>query len=61
MDAVLGAIRSLLDLPHRGRPGRIEGTRELVVGATDHVIAYLVREAEIVVIRVRHGRQDWPA
>jgi plasmid stabilization system protein ParE len=60
LDILLEAIRSLIDLPDRGRPGRIPGTREFVVTRTGHVIAYLVRDDEVVVLRVRHGRQAWP-
>lgn len=58
---LLEAMRGLADLPHRGRPGRIAGTRELVVARTGHIIAYAVRRNEVVILRVRHGRQAWPA
>ena len=35
-------IRSLKDSPHRGRPGREEGTRELLFGRLPYVAAYRV-------------------
>lgn len=58
---LLEAIVGLADLPNRGRPGRIAGTRELIVSRTGHVIAYAVRHEEVVILRVRHGRQAWPS
>ncbi|HJU16984.1 MAG TPA: type II toxin-antitoxin system RelE/ParE family toxin [Stellaceae bacterium] len=33
-DAIEAAVRQLADHPHMGRPGRIKGTRELVVDGT---------------------------
>lgn len=60
MDDLMAMIRGLEDLSGRGRPGRISGTRELVC-RTGHIIAYVVREDDVVVLRVRHGRQDWRA
>ena len=49
---------SLEAMPHRGRGGRIAGTRELVFAP--YVIVYRV-EAEIVeILRIYHNAQDWP-
>jgi len=36
------AIRSLKELPHRGRPGREEGTRELLFPTLPYVAVYRV-------------------
>jgi toxin ParE1/3/4 len=57
--ALFDAINGLEHFPQRGRSGRIAGTRELVV-RTGHVIAYAVRPDEVVIVRIRHGRQLWP-
>ena len=58
--AIGGAVESLAEYPHRGRPGRIEGTRELVVTGFPYLIVYRVRETTIRVLRVLHGSQEWP-
>lgn len=60
LNMLFASIRSLADLPERGRPGRIEGTREFVVTRTGHVIDYILRGDEGIILRVRHGRQHWP-
>ncbi len=46
--------------PHIGRPGRISGTRELVLGGTPYVVPYRIRKGNIVILRVLHGARRWP-
>lgn len=54
------AVRSLAEQPNRGRPGRVPGTRELVVTGTPYLLPYRVREQAIEVLRVYHGARQWP-
>ena len=56
---LLTAIERLAELPGLGRPGRITGTRELVVPRTPHVIPYRLRGDGVEIIAVFHGRQKW--
>ena len=60
-DAIEAAIERLIDYPHTGRPGRIRGTRELVVSGTPYVIAYRIEPGAILIVRLLHGAQRWPA
>jgi toxin ParE1/3/4 len=57
---ILAAVDLLADQPNAGRPGRITGTRELVVAGTPYVIPYRVRAAGVELIAVFHGKQRWP-
>jgi toxin ParE1/3/4 len=57
---LLDAVEGLAELPNLGRPGRVAGTRELVVPGTPYVIAYRVRGDRLEVIAVFHVRQKWP-
>ncbi len=54
------AVKSLAQQPKMGRPGRVYGTRELVVRDTPFVVPYRVVDSEIQVLRVLHGARDWP-
>ncbi len=46
--------------PRMGRPGRIEGTRELVVAGSPFVVAYRLTETSVDILAVRHGARQWP-
>jgi toxin ParE1/3/4 len=46
--------------PAMGRPGRILGTRELVIGALPYIVPYRVREKDIEILRVLHTSRRWP-
>ena len=58
--ALLAAVEYLAELPRRGRPGRVAGTRELVVPGTPYVIPYRLRNDRLEIVAVFHGRQKWP-
>ena len=58
---LLAAVERLATLPNLGRPGRVSGTRELVVSGTPYVIPYRLRGDRLEVIAVFHGRQRWPS
>ena len=54
------AVERLKTHPGMGRPGRVSGTRELVVPGTPYVIPYRVRGDSIEIIRVLHSARRWP-
>ncbi|MBI5283407.1 MAG: type II toxin-antitoxin system RelE/ParE family toxin [Candidatus Solibacter usitatus] len=58
---ILGAVERLAIQPAMGRPGRLPGTRELVIPGTPFFIPYRVREGRLELIAVIHGRRNWPA
>jgi len=60
-DAIEAALRPLTDHPGMGRPGRVTGTRELVISGTPYVIAYRVEPDAVVIVRLLHGAQRWPS
>ena len=57
---ILKAVDLLQTHPEIGRPGRMVGTRELVVPETPYLIPYRVRRERLELIGVFHGRQKWP-
>jgi plasmid stabilization system protein ParE len=60
---VLGVVRAvtlLRDQPGLGRPGRLPGTRELVVPKTPFIVPYRVRGEAVEILRVYHTARKWP-
>ncbi|MBK5204287.1 MAG: type II toxin-antitoxin system RelE/ParE family toxin [Polaromonas sp.] len=49
----------LLDHPGLGRPGRLEGTRELVAHR-NYILIYDVAGDLVRVLRVLHAARQWP-
>lgn len=54
------AVEQLGDHPGAGRPGRVPGTRELVVGNTRYIVPYRVRGDAIEILRVFHTSRRLP-
>src|ERR1700686_4897847 len=54
-----GALKTL---PYRGRPGRIEGTRELSLPSSPFILIYRVLERAnaVEIVNIIHGAQRWP-
>lgn len=59
-DRIRTQVRQLLQFPETGRPGRIEGTRELVISRTPYIAAYRITGDTVRILRVLHGAQLWP-
>jgi addiction module RelE/StbE family toxin len=57
---ILTAVEQLAAFPLSGRPGRVPGTRELVIPNTPFLAAYTVGEKETVILAIYHGAQRWP-
>lgn len=58
LDEIRGKTGRLPEHPKLYRSGRVVGTREMVCG--NYVIVYAETEERIVILRVLHGRQEWP-
>lgn len=57
---VYEAPTALLTFPNRGRLGKKEGTRELVLSPLPYIVVYKVVGDVIFVVRILHGAQKWP-
>lgn len=51
---------TLIDYPNAGRPGRVEGTRELVTNPYPYIVAYRVEADEVQILAVVHTSRRWP-
>jgi toxin ParE1/3/4 len=57
---IIKSVEILLDHPAMGRPGRVMGTRELVVNGTPYIIPYRIKKEYVEVLRVLHAARQWP-
>lgn len=60
VERVLDAVAMLAQQPGMGRPGRVPGTRELVVLKTRYIVPYRVRGDSIEILRVFHTSRRLP-
>jgi toxin ParE1/3/4 len=58
---VLESIQGLSLFPNKGRNGRVDGTRELVVPGTPYIVVYRLRVAGIQILSIVHGARRWPS
>jgi toxin ParE1/3/4 len=54
------AGKQLGEHPHMGRPGRVDGSRELVVNGTPYVLPYRVSDGRVEILAVIHTSRRWP-
>jgi toxin ParE1/3/4 len=58
---IIQNVETLLpNSPEIGRPGRVPGTRELVIPRTPFIVPYRVVDKTIQILRVYHGARQWP-
>jgi toxin ParE1/3/4 len=57
---VMASATQLADQPNMGRPGRVPGTRELVVTRFRYILPYRVRAETVEILRVFHTARKWP-
>ena len=60
VERILSAVEFLARHPNLGHPGRVEGTRELVVPDTPFVVAYRQPREEIEILAILHAARKWP-
>ncbi len=61
-DKIERQVNMLYEYPKLGRPGRVKGTRELVISRTPFVLVYRLKSAQrIEVLTLLHESQLWPS
>jgi len=53
-------IATLRSLPQRGRIGREDGTRELVIARLPYIVVYRIKADAVEILHVYHGAQNRP-
>ncbi len=60
MRRIKAAADTLADHPEMGCPGRVGGTRELVISDLPYILPYQITDAAIRVLAVMHTSRKWP-
>ena len=60
VERILSSIDVLEQYPNLGRPGRLEGTRELVITGTPFIVFYRLRKNQAEILDVLHAARKWP-
>ena len=60
VDRIKKAVERLLDFPALGRPGRVDGTRELVVPGAPYIVPYRLVGDGVQILALIHNAQRWP-
>ena len=57
---IVTAVQQLAAFPMSGKAGRVLGTRELVISNTPFLAVYAINKADIIILAIYHGAQQWP-
>jgi addiction module RelE/StbE family toxin len=60
VERIRAAVERLVASPAIGRPGRVAGTRELIISGTPYVVPYRINGEIVQIITVLHSAQRWP-
>ena len=60
VERIATSVDRLATHPASGRPGRVPGTRELVISGTAYIVPYRVRDVTVEILRVFHASRKWP-
>jgi addiction module RelE/StbE family toxin len=60
IERIRDAVSRLAGFPASGRPGRVVGTRELMIAGTPYIVPYRVKGDAVQIITILHSAQRWP-
>jgi toxin ParE1/3/4 len=61
VERIAASVERLAAHPSLGRPGRVPGTRELIVPGTPYIVPYRICGDTVEVLRVFHAARKWRA
>jgi toxin ParE1/3/4 len=59
-EQLFSAVDLIVQNPGIGHPGRVAGTRELVVSGTKYLIPFRVKETQVEILRIFHTSRKPP-
>jgi len=59
-ERIAAAAAAIVQHPRIGKPGRVSGTRELVVAGTPFIVVYRMGPNRAEILSMMHGARMWP-
>ena len=59
-ERIRSCVLLLTETPQIGRPGRVPGTREMVISGTSYIVPYRIVGDMLQILRVYHTSRKWP-
>ena len=59
-EAINHSVDRLATFPETGRPGRVSGTRELVIPGLPYIIPYRLQGQMVEILAIFHAARRWP-
>ena len=57
---IVTTVQQLAAFPMSGKAGSVLGARALVISNTPFIAAYAIDKADIIILAIYHGAQQWP-
>ncbi len=57
---IWNAAKMIANQPGMGRPGRVPGTRELVIPGLPYILPYIEKDGAVFILSVMHTSMKWP-
>lgn len=59
VQTIVDGITTLTTFPNRGRPGHVDGTRELLFPSLPYIVIYSTKKDAVEILRIYHAAQNW--
>lgn len=60
IEVILSSIKQIKMFPESGRPGRVDGTRELVITTIPFIVVYRKKSETLEILSILHQLRKWP-
>lgn len=56
---IIEGVEQIKSFPDSGRPGRVKGTKELIIVTTPFIVVYRMKKASLEILTVLHHARKW--
>ncbi len=56
---IIEGVDQIKSFPESGRPGRVKGTKELIIVTTPFIVVYKMKKGSLEILTVLHHARKW--